>query len=193
MVEEAYRHGIFPMADMDLGVVSWYRPRLRAVIPLDCFHVSRSLERRIRRGGFTVTFDRGFSAVMRACADRPETWISPEFVEVYTELHRRGQAHSVEVWVDGELAAGVYGVHLGGAFFAESMFHSVTDMSKVALKALADRLLEQGFALFEVQYLTPHLARFGAVQIPNREYLRRLDEALALDCRFHPGEDAAAS
>src|SRR5260221_5758997 len=184
MVEEAYRHGIFPMADLDLHIVAWHRPRRRAILPLDSFHASHSLERRMRRGGFEVTFDQDFSGVMAACAQRSPTWISNEFCTVYGELHRAGKAHSVEVWVGGALAGGLYGVSLGGAFFAESKFHRVTDMSKVALAHLVWRLRERGFALLEVQYLTDHLAQFGVVEIPNKEYMGRLRLALEVECRF---------
>jgi leucyl/phenylalanyl-tRNA---protein transferase len=184
MVEEAYRQGIFPMADTKLGIVTWHRPRRRAILPLDGFHLSRSLARRIRRGGFSVTFDRNFAAVMTACAARKPTWISDEFVSVYGELHRAGKAHSVEVWVDGVLAGGLYGVSLGGAFFAESKFHHVTDMSKIALAHLVWRLRERGFELLEVQYLTEHLEQFGVVEIPHREYMARLRAALDLAPKF---------
>ena len=184
MVEEAYRHGIFPMADLGLRVVTWHKPRRRAILPLDAFHISRSLQRRLRRGGFEVTFDRDFAGVMAACAERKPTWISDEFREVYGELHRAGKAHSVEVWVDGRLAGGVYGVHLGGAFFAESKFHRVTDMSKVALASLVGRLRERDFALLEVQYLTEHLAQFGVVEISHKEYMARLRLALEMKCSF---------
>ena len=155
-----------------------------AILPLDSFHVSRSLARSLRRGGFEVTFDHDFDGVMAACAERKPTWISDEFRTVYGALHRAGKAHSVEVWVDGGLAGGVYGVHLGGAFFAESKFHRVTDMSKIALTQLVWRLRERGFALLEVQYLTDHLAQFGVVELSHREYLRRLELALELDCSF---------
>jgi leucyl/phenylalanyl-tRNA--protein transferase len=184
MVEEAYRNGIFPMADPDLRIVTWHRPRRRAILPLDSFHVSRSLQRRMRRGGFEVTFDRDFGGVMAGCAQRSPTWISEEFRTVYGELYRAGKAHSVEVWVGGALAGGVYGVHLGGAFFAESKFHRVTDMSKVALVHLVRRLRERGFALLEVQYLTDHLAQFGVLEIPHKEYMGRLQLALEIECRF---------
>ncbi len=184
MVEEAYRQGIFPMADTGLGIVTWHRPRRRALMPLDAFHIARSLARTMRRGGFSVTFDRDFAGVMTACAGRKPTWISPEFKAVYGELHAQGKAHSVEVWVDAGLAGGVYGVSLGGVFFAESMFHSVTDMSKVALAHLAGRLRGNKFALLEVQYLTPHLAQFGAFEVAHKEYMRQLDLALKLDCAF---------
>ena len=186
MVEQAYRQGIFPMADTQRGVITWHRPRRRAILPLDAFHISRSLARRIRRGGFTVTFDRDFPAIMAACAARRSTWISDEFLTVYSGLHRAGKAHSVEVWVDDALAGGLYGVSLGGAFFAESKFHHVTDMSKVALAHLVWRLKERGFVLLEVQYLTEHLAQFGAVEIPHREYIARLDTALRIECAFNP-------
>jgi leucyl/phenylalanyl-tRNA--protein transferase len=184
MVEEAYRQGIFPMADTKLGVITWHRPRRRAILPLDAFHVSRSLARTIRRGGFEVTFDCDFTAVMLACAGRKPTWISDEFLDVYSALHRAGKAHSVEVWVDGALAGGLYGVSLGGAFFAESKFHHVTDMSKVALAHLVWRLKERGFLLLEVQYLTEHLAQFGVVEIPHREYMARLRMALETAPKF---------
>jgi leucyl/phenylalanyl-tRNA--protein transferase len=184
LIEFAYRKGAFPMADPATGAVDWYRPRRRAIIPLEAFHVSRSLARRMRKGGFEVTYDADFAGVMRACAERPETWISEEFHRAYGELHRRGKAHSVEVWTGGDLVGGVYGVHLGAAFFAESKFHRVTDMSKVALAKLAERLRERGFLLLEVQYLTPHLAQFGAVEIPGREYEARLAAALAQTAQF---------
>jgi leucyl/phenylalanyl-tRNA--protein transferase len=184
MVEEAYREGIFPMADIELGIITWHRPRRRALLPLDGFHLSRSLARTLRRGKFEVSLDRDFGGVMNACAEREPTWISQEFKNVYGELHAQGKAHSVEVWVNGALAGGVYGVHLGGAFFAESKFHRVTDMSKVALAHLVARLRERGFALLEVQYLTEHLAQFGVVEVSHQEYMRRLALALELRCVF---------
>jgi leucyl/phenylalanyl-tRNA--protein transferase len=184
-VERAYREAGFPMAVPEWKLITWHRPDPRAILPLDGFHVSRSLARTLRRGGFEVTHDRDFEAVMRACASgRDSTWITEEFIRVYGDLHREGKAHSVEVWADSRLAGGVYGLHLGGAFFAESMFHRATDMSKVALHALVARLGERGFALLEVQYLTPHLASLGAVEIPLEEYRRRLARALAMECAF---------
>jgi leucyl/phenylalanyl-tRNA--protein transferase len=186
MVEEQYPRGLFPMADPRFGLVTWHRPARRAVIPLESFHVSRSLERTLRQARFEVSFNRDFDGVMAACADRGscETWITPEFRSVYGDLHRAGKAHSVEVRLEGELAGGVYGVQLGGAFFAESKFHRVRDMSKVALAHLVFRLRQRGFALLEVQYVTPHLEQFGTVAIPHREYIRRLGEALKLECLF---------
>jgi len=172
------------MADPDAGLVTWHRPPRRAILPLDAVHVPRSLARRIRRGGYTVTINRDFAGVMTACADHDDTWISAEFIEVFTALHHRGQAHSLEVRVDGLLAGGVYGVHFGAAFFAESMFHRVTDMSKVALVSLAERLVARGFRLLDVQYQSDHLTRFGVVEIPNREYQRLLTRALETSAEF---------
>jgi leucyl/phenylalanyl-tRNA--protein transferase len=187
MLERNYPLGLFPMANPGYDLITWHRPRRRAVLPLDGFHVSRSLARTLRQAHFHVTFDAAFEQVMLACADRPAehgTWIDSRILDAYGELYRRGKAHSVEIWVDGSLAGGVYGVQLGGAFFAESKFHRVRDMSKVALAQLVFRLRERGFALLEVQYVTAHLEQFGAVEIPNRQYERQLAAALALDCRF---------
>ena len=127
MVEQAYREGIFPMADIELGIVTWHRPRRRAVLPIDAFHISRSLERTLRRGKFAVTYDQDFAAVMAACSERKPTWISSEFQTVYGELHALGKAHSVEVWVDGRLAGGVYGVQLGGAVTVEGALSALYD------------------------------------------------------------------
>jgi leucyl/phenylalanyl-tRNA---protein transferase len=183
-VERAYREGIFPMGYLRRRTVTWHRPNPRAILPLDGFHISRSLQRTLKSARFQVTYDREFASVMQACARRRSTWITPDFVRVYGELHAQGKAHSVEVWMEDRLVGGVYGAQLGGAFFAESKFHAVTDMSKVALASLVARLRERGFSLLEVQYLTPHLAQFGVVEIPLREYLRRLNAAVRLDCRF---------
>jgi leucyl/phenylalanyl-tRNA--protein transferase len=184
VVEKAYRGGVFPMAAPEHGVITWHRPDPRAVVPLDAFHVPRRLARTMRAGRFDTTFDRDFAAVMRGCAEDRPVWISGDFCRVYGELHRQGKAHSVEVWQDDRLAGGLYGVHLGGAFFAESKFHRERDASKVALVALVTRLRERGFVLLEVQYLTDHLAQFGTVEISDNEYRRRLVRALSLDCRF---------
>jgi leucyl/phenylalanyl-tRNA--protein transferase len=183
LLDAAYRSGFFPMPD-ERGVIGWHRPDPRAVIPLDAFHVSHSLMRTLRKGLFDVTYDQDFAGVMRGCGNREPTWITPEFMRAYGELHRLGKAHSVEVWQEGRLVGGTYGVHLGGAFFAESKFHTVTDASKVALARLVERLRERGFALLEVQWVTPHLTQFGAVEILDREYIRRLKAALKLECRF---------
>ena len=172
------------MADPDRGIITWHRPKRRAILPPDKFHASRSLQALLRRRPFEASVNRAFADVVNACADRPRTWISSEIKTVYGELHAQGKAHSVEVWVDGELAGGLYGVHLGGAFFAESMFHRRTNMSKVALAELVSRLRLQGFALLEVQYLTTHLAQFGVIEISDKKYQARLKEALELPCGF---------
>ncbi|MBV6430961.1 MAG: Leucyl/phenylalanyl-tRNA--protein transferase [Bryobacteraceae bacterium] len=180
----AYKAGRFPMGYPGREVITWHHPRRRAILPLGQFHTSRSLARTLKKAAFEVTYDQAFDDVMRGCADRDSTWITAAIFRVYRQLHRLGYAHSVEVWVDRQLAGGVYGVHIGGAFFAESKFHRVTDMSKVALAHLAERLRNRGFALLEVQYRTAHLARFGVIEISGAEYERRLEEALRLECVF---------
>lgn len=166
------------------GEIGWFSPDPRGILPLDGVHVSARLARVTRQGKFDVSTDVDFAGVMRACAaDRDEgTWISDEIVERYVELHRLGLAHSIECRQKGELVGGLYGVHMGGAFFGESMFHRVTDASKVALVSLVDRLNRRGFQLLDVQWVTPHLERFGAVEIPRRQYLARLRKALEADC-----------
>ncbi len=172
---------------MDDGTIGWFSPDPRGVMPLDAgFHVPSRLARVLRSGRFTTSVDRDFEGVMRACAaDREDgTWISDEIVESYVALHRLGRAHSVEVWRDARLVGGLYGVHLGAAFFGESMFHTETDASKVALVTLVERLRAHGFQLLDVQWVTPHLARFGAIDIPRRVYLARLAQALAHDREF---------
>ncbi len=170
----AYAEGIFPMAD-ERGEIMWLCPDPRAVIPLEGFHVSDNLRRRCASDRFTVTVDRDFGAVIAACAERGEgTWISSDLMNAYKRLHEMGFAHSVETWEDDILAGGLYGVTLGGAFFGESMFHSRTDASKVALVHLVERMKERKFTLLDVQFLTDHLERFGAVEIPRDEYLQRL-------------------
>ncbi|MCW3052362.1 MAG: leucyl/phenylalanyl-tRNA--protein transferase [Chthonomonadales bacterium] len=184
-VEFAYRRGIFPMYNQWTEEIDWYRPDPRTILPLEAFHISRSLEKTLRQGIFEVRFNTDFVGVMRGCADREEgTWISEEFIEVYGELHRLGKAHSVEVLLNERLVGGTYGIALGSAFMAESMFHYETDASKVALASLVARLNERDFTLLDVQYLTPHLARFGATEIPFRDYYDRLRRALRRDARF---------
>jgi leucyl/phenylalanyl-tRNA--protein transferase len=184
LVLHAYQVGAFPMAEPD-GEIGWYSPDPRCIFPLEQFHVPRTVRQVIVRKVFTVRIDTAFDQVIAACADRPEgTWISDDIVAVYRTLHCRGYAHSVECWQDDELAGGLYGVALGGAFFGESMFTRISNASKVALVALVERLRARGFVLLDTQWMTPHLARFGAVEIPRREYLRRLRGALALKCPF---------
>lgn len=186
MVLDAYPRGLFPMAYEDAKVVTWHRPRVRAVIPLEAAHVPRRLGRTVASGKFEVTFDAAFREVMRGCAaDRP-VWISDEFHRVYGELHERGAAHSVEVWRGADLVGGLYGLAIGGAFFAESKFHRATDASKVALVSLIRRLRERGFGLLEVQYLTEHLRQFGTFEIPHRDYMARLKRAIRLPATFGP-------
>jgi leucyl/phenylalanyl-tRNA--protein transferase len=181
----AYRQGVFPMAEgRDDPEVFWVDPLRRGIVPLRGFHVSRSLARTIRRGRFQVSLDGAFEEVVEACAAREETWISGTIFDLYAELHRRGHARSVEVWDGGALVGGCYGVALGGAFFGESMFSRAADASKVALAALVERLRAGGFALLDTQFLTPHLASLGAVEVSRAEYRRRLARALPLPARL---------
>jgi len=185
----AYRSGVFPWT---VRPVTWWSPDPRGVFELDGFHVSRSLGKALRRGRFEITTDRAFGEVMAGCAapapGRRTTWITTEFIAAYTELHRRGHAHSLECWAEGRLAGGVYGVAVGGLFAGESMFHRVSDASKVALFHLVEHLRAQAFALFDVQMLTPITGRLGAVTIDREEYLRRLAIAVAMDARWRPVE-----
>lgn len=176
----AYAAGIFPMSESrDDPELFWVDPLRRGVMPLDGFHISRSLARRLRRGGFEVTIDRAFKDVVAACADREETWINDALFDMYNRLHRMGFAHSLEVWMDEKLAGGVYGVTLGAAFFGESMFSRRTDASKIALAFLVDRLREGGFILFDTQFLTDHLKSLGGKEISRASYRARLQEALS--------------
>jgi leucyl/phenylalanyl-tRNA--protein transferase len=189
----AYAAGIFPMAESaDDPELFWVEPQRRGIIPLDAFHVPRRLRRVVRHGGFAVRVDSDFAAVMRGCAEvsdkRPNTWINDEILRLYAALHRRGAAHSVECWQGGALVGGLYGVSLGAAFFGESMFSRVTDASKVALVHLVARLRKGGYRLLDTQFLTPHLARFGGVEISKSRYRRLLAEALAGSAAF-PTED----
>ena len=169
------------MAD---GEIAWFSPDPRAIIPLDTFHVPHGLKRTLKKGVFEIRVNTVFEEVMRACAQRKETWINQEILSSYLEMHRQGHAHSVETWFEGRLAGGLYGIAIGGAFFGESMFHEVTDASKVALHALVMRLRERGFSLLDTQWLTSHLTTFGAMEIPRTEYQRRLAACLDAPCRF---------
>lgn len=185
----AYASGWFPMAD-DEGRIAWYSPDPRGIIPLETFHLPARLQRVIRQGSFRIELDAAFEQVIRACADAERsatdrgTWISEEIVESYCALHARGYAHSVEAWQGDRLVGGLYGVALGGAFFGESMFHLVTNASKVALAALVERLTTRGFVLLDTQWVTEHLQQFGAIEIPRRRYLRLLDAALRVEGSF---------
>jgi leucyl/phenylalanyl-tRNA--protein transferase len=182
----AYRRGIFPMAVDKTGRIGWFSPDPRAIIPLDeKFHIPHGLSRRLKKNPFTITVNQCFQQVIRECSIRDDgTWISDEIVVSYCELHRLGHAHSVEVWAGKQLAGGLYGVHIGGAFFGESMFHRKTDASKIALVSLVARLRKSGFSLLDTQWLTPHLATFGAIEIPREEYLQRLADAVSRRCKL---------
>jgi leucyl/phenylalanyl-tRNA--protein transferase len=182
----AYRQGVFPWPADGVDLL-WWSPDPRAVLPPDGVHVSRSLARTLRRRGFRVTIDAAFDDVVAGCADRgpgDETWITPPIREAYARLHRLGWAHSVEVWADGALAGGLYGVSVGALFAAESMFHRVTDASKVALVALAQHARAVGVQLVDVQMPTPHLEAMGAVTVPREQYLRALARAVARPVDF---------
>jgi leucyl/phenylalanyl-tRNA--protein transferase len=181
----AYRSGIFPWT---VDPITWWSPEPRAIFELDRLHVSHSLVKVIRQGVFRITVDRAFRRVMQGCAapaaGRRSTWISPEFVAAYTQLHEKGHAHSLECWQDRRLAGGIYGVAVGGFFAGESMFYRVSDASKVALFHLIEHLRRQGFVLFDIQMLTPITAQLGGITIPREEYLRRLARAVGKSASF---------
>lgn len=181
----AYSQGIFPMADAD-GSIRWYSADPRGVFPLDKFHVPGTLQQVVKQQRFEVRINHDFEGTMRACmAQRAgETWINEKLIRAYAHLHELGFAHSVEAWREGEMAGGLYGVSLGGAFFGESMFHKVKDASKVALVHLVARLREREYELLDTQASTPHLARFGCVEIPAEEYLVKLRHAIGRRCQF---------
>lgn len=183
----AYAMGIFPMAEgRDDPTVHWVDPRRRGIIPLDGFHIGRSLARAIARDDYEVTVNRDFRGVVEGCADRDETWINAPILQLYLDLHRAGFAHALEIRADGALVGGVYGVTLGRAFFGESMFSRRRDASKVALAWLVHRLRAGGFTLFDTQFLTPHLESLGGVEITRADYHRRLAAALEGQARFDP-------
>ncbi len=181
----AYRCGIFPWS---AEPITWWSPNPRAIFELEHIHISRSLERTLRKGAFRVTYNEAFQAVLMGCAAAPrregQTWISPEFVAAYTRLHRAGHAHSIEVWLEGELVGGLYGVAVGGLFAGESMFHRVTDASKVALVHCARRLVERRFELFDTQMVTSVTSSLGAFELPRADYLARLASSVVRPCEF---------
>jgi leucyl/phenylalanyl-tRNA--protein transferase len=186
----AYAAGIFPMAeDADDPSIHWVDPTFRGILPLDGFHVPRSLRKTIRQAPFDIRFDTAFAAVVDACAEpapgRDQTWINAQIRELYLGLFRMGHAHSVEAWADGELVGGLYGVSLGAAFFGESMFSRRTDASKVPLVYLWDRLRRSGFTLLDTQFITGHLQRFGAVEIRRVRYKELLADAIVREADFH--------
>lgn len=181
----AYRTGVFPWS---AEPITWWSPEPRAVFEIGALHIGRSLARTLRRAPYTVTYDRDFEGVMRACSEVPRgdssTWITEDFIAAYTRLARAGHAHSVECWQGSRMVGGIYGVAIGGFFAGESMFHRADDASKVALVHLERRLAEQGYRLFDTQMLTPTTRALGAREIPRSEYLDRLKRALELPCRF---------
>jgi leucyl/phenylalanyl-tRNA--protein transferase len=179
-VLSAYRQGIFPMPLSDYDEMSWWSPLMRGILPIDALRVSRSMQQSARR--FTITVDQAFDGVVDGCADpaRPGGWIDARIQKAYRCLFEQGHVHSIEVWRDGDLAGGLYGVSIGGLFAGESMFHRVRDASKVALMALIDILHDgQPDRLVDVQWSTPHLASLGVIEVPRAEYLRRLNRALS--------------
>lgn len=186
MLLSAYCSGAFPMAVNARGDIRWFAPDPRGIIPLDeRFHIPHGLQRTLKKQPFTITVDQEFELVIRHCSTmHGETWISGEIIRAYCELHALGFAHSVEARKDGVLVGGLYGVHIRGAFFGESMFHHATDASKCALVALVERLRAGGFTLLDTQWITPHLQQFGACEIPQANYHQLLAEALERDCRF---------
>ncbi len=186
LVLRAYAAGVFPMAD-DAGAdeIFWVDPRERGILPLDQFHLSRSLRKRILKGGYQIRIDHAFETVVDACAARDETWINDTIRDLYIGLHRIGHAHSVEVWIDGDLAGGLYGVRLGGAFFGESMFSHARDASKIALAHLVARLKVGGFALLDTQFTTPHLEALGVRNVPKVHYHDLLDRAIGKPADFY--------
>jgi len=182
---EAYRHGVFPWT---VDPVTWWSPDPRAIFDLEAIHIPRRLASAIRKHPYRVTFDAAYDSVVEACAEAPrwgdETWITPEFIEAYQAFHRAGYAHSIELWSEGELAAGLYGVAIGAFFAGESMFHRAPNASKIALILLQQHLKAQGFVLFDTQMLTPVTEMMGAKLISHDEYLQRLQYALTLPARF---------
>ena len=194
LLVQGYQLGVFPMA-MENGAIEWFSPDPRAILPLEDFHVPHALRGLLRKKIFETKIDTAFSDVIEACAKREDTWINPEIIESYIRLHELGYAHSVEAWTDGksasrtdssrgELAGGLYGVAIGGAFFGESMFHRVNDASKIALVALVEYLRVRKFALLDTQWLTPHLQQFGGIEISRNHYLHLLRRAVELPRQF---------
>jgi len=182
LIIEAYANGIFPMESE--REIRWYSPDPRCVIDINDFHVSKRLARKYRKQVFSMKIDTVWHEVLSQCANRQETWIGDQIKEAYTQLHHMGLAHSIEAFAGDKLAGGLYGVSLGGAFMAESMFHIDTDASKFCLIYLVEQLKKNGFVLLDVQYLTPHLSRFGAKLISRVEYLNRLTQSMCLECQF---------
>lgn len=193
LLMRAYAIGIFPMSEhRDDPEIFWVDPIRRGVFPLDRFHISRSLARTLRRNDYTVTINADFEGVVDGCADRADTWINTEIRRLYSALHDRGQAGSIEVWRNGVLIGGVYGVTLGTAFFGESMFSRAPNGSKIALAWLVEHLRDCGFTLFDTQFITPHLASLGAIEISRDTYLSQLDKALTGKAQFDQSLSASS-
>jgi len=187
---QAYASGVFPMAESrEDNVLFWVDPHFRGIFELDKFHISRSLARCIRREPFQIRINTAFMPVVHSCADRAETWINAQLLDLYEQLHLMGFAHSLEVWEGHELVGGVYGLAIGGAFFGESMFSRRTNASKIALAYLVHRLRLGGFSLFDTQFITPHLASLGAIEIPRDDYRTRLENALGLKADFNRADN----
>lgn len=180
---QAYRTGFFPMAETE-HVVLWHSPDPRAIIPLDRAHIARSVRVLVKKRVFTVRRNGDFEKVIHACADRPHTWISKDLILLYCQLHELGYAHSVEAWQEDRLVGGLYGVALGGAFFGESMFSHISNAAKVCFEHLVEHLRQRGFVLLDSQYANPFTVSLGAIEIPRRQYLAKLTEALSLQCTF---------
>jgi leucyl/phenylalanyl-tRNA--protein transferase len=180
---QGYRLGVFPMA-MEDDSIAWFAPDPRAIIPLENFHLPHGLRRDWRKKIFEIKIDNRFGEVIRGCAKRADTWINSEIIESYERLHELGYAHSIEAWSKGKLAGGLYGVAIGGAFFGESMFHREKNASKIALVGLVEYLRARKFALLDTQWITPHLAQFGATEISREQYLKQLKRAVDLARKF---------
>lgn len=179
-----YASGAFPMADEKTGIINWYMPDTRTIIPLDNFNIPRSTKKAIEDENFEIKFDIDFERVVEGCADRDSTWISDELIDAYRRLKKRGFIHTVETWKEGKLVGGLYGVTFRGAFFGESMFSKVSQASKAALVALLKHLKEKDFVLLDVQFMTEHLKMFGAIEISFEEYSKLLHRAYAKMCEF---------
>ena len=179
-----YASGAFPMADEKTGIINWYMPDIRTIIPLDNFNIPRSTKKKLDESIFEIKFDTDFEGVITGCADRESTWISEELKEAYRRLKKRGFIHTVETWKDGKLVGGLYGVSFRGAFFGESMFSKISQASKAALVALLKHLNEKDFVLLDVQFMTEHLKMFGAVEISFEEYTKLLHKSYAKMCEF---------
>ena len=180
----AYRSGYFPMGNSETGEIEWHEPFMRAIIPLDAVKTSRSLRQTLKKGHFEFRFDTDFEFTISACSNRADTWITDVIIQSYCDLHKAGFAHSIETWCDGVMVGGLYGVAIGGAFFGESMFSTMSDSSKAAFVALTNKMNERGMSLLDSQYINPFTESLGAIEIPRTEYLKRLESALQLPTTF---------